>query len=164
MGMESLSVLIVEDNPHMRSMLFQVVKAVGIGHVHLAPDGTGALQTIRDQDIDILITDLAMEPFDGIDLVRLVRNSPQSAKPMLPVLMITGHLTLNSVKQARDVGVTEFLSKPISIKSVMERIEAIIYRPRDFIRCTGYFGPDRRRRTDPAFRGPFRRAADNKLA
>ena len=160
MGMESLSVLIVEDNPHMRTMLLQVVKAVGVGNVHLAGDGTTALQTIREQDIDILITDLAMEPFDGIDLVRLVRKSPESAKPMLPVLMITGHLTLNRVNQARDVGVTEFLSKPISIKMVMDRLEAIIYRPRDFIQAPDYFGPDRRRRRDPGYTGPRRRKGD----
>jgi CheY-like chemotaxis protein len=162
MGMESISVLIVEDNAHMRTVLLQVVRAVGVGKVLLANDGAQALQTIREQDIDILITDLAMEPFDGIDLIRLIRNSPSSAKPMLPVLMITGHMTLNRVQQARDAGVTEFLSKPISVKLVMDRLEAIIFRPRDFIRSSDYFGPDRRRRRDPGHRGPFRRKSDQK--
>lgn len=162
MGMERLSLLVVDDNPYMRTMLFQVVKAAGVGDVHLAADGTEALQTIRDHDIDILVTDLIMDPFDGMDLARLVRKSPDSAKPMLPILMITGHLTLTRVQQARDIGVTEMLSKPISVKSVMDRLEAIIYRPRDFIRAPDYFGPDRRRKRDPDYSGSKRRASDAK--
>lgn len=160
MALNSLKVLIVDDNAHMRSMLLQVVKSTGIGQVHLAGDSAQALQTIRDQDIDILITDMAMEPFDGIDLVRMIRRSPDSAKPMLPVLMITGHMTLSRIQEARDAGVNEFVAKPISVKAVLERLEAIIERPRDFIQAPDYFGPDRRRRRDPNYTGPKRRRGE----
>ena len=110
------------------------------------------------------MTDLAMQPLDGIDFVRLLRNSPDSPNPMAPVIMITGHSTLRRVHEARDVGVNEFLSKPVTARGVLERISAggrqsPAVRPR-----RDYFGPDRRRRADPDYNGPRRRAADGARA
>ena len=56
-----------------------------------------------------------------------------------------------------------FLTKPHA-KSVLERIHAVIYRPRPFVRTADYFGPDRRRKQDPSFNGPWRRATDPGVA
>ena len=159
-ALNSLNVLIVDDHPHMRSILLQVVKSTGVERIHLAKDSAQALQIIRDQDIDILITDMAMEPFDGIDLVRMIRRSPDSTKPLLPVLMVTGHMTLSRIQEARDAGVNEFAAKPISVKAVLERLAAIIDKPRDFIRAPEYFGPDRRRRKNAEDVKPRRRKSD----
>jgi DNA-binding response OmpR family regulator len=49
------------------------------------------------------------------------------------------------VLRARDVGVTEFMVKPITAKALTERIQTVILRPRPFLKLEGYFGPDRRR-------------------
>jgi DNA-binding response OmpR family regulator len=64
------------------------------------------------------------------------------------------------VVDARDAGVTEFVAKPLTAKAVLERIQAVIYRPRPFVRTPNYFGPDRRRREDPGFNGPWLRSTD----
>ncbi len=79
---------------------------------------------------------------------------------MAPVIMITGHSTMKRVNEARDVGVTEFLSKPVTARGVLERINRVVENPRPFVRTGDYFGPDRRRRNDPAYEGPKRRASD----
>jgi DNA-binding response OmpR family regulator len=71
--------------------------------------------------------------------------------------MLTGHTEMNRVMEARDAGVHEFLAKPISAKSIYARIRAIIERPRPFIRAGVYFGPDRRRRNNPSYKGRERR-------
>ena len=105
------------------------------------------------------MTDLAMQPLDGIDFVRLLRNSPDSPNPMAPVIMITGHSTHRRVQEARDVGVNEFLSKPVTARGVLSRIAQVVDNPRPYVRTDGYFGPDRRRRADPDYTGPRRRAA-----
>src|ERR1700761_9036360 len=90
----------------------------------------------------------------------MLRNSPDSKNPYLPIVMMTGHSEKSRVVEARDAGVTEFIAKPLTAKSVLERLQAVIYRPRPFVRTATYFGPDRRRRDDPAHVGPWRRAAD----
>jgi CheY-like chemotaxis protein len=155
-----LKILLVDDNHHMRVLLTEILRAIGVRHVFDATDGAEALQLMRSQPIDIIMSDLAMQPLDGIDFVRLLRNSPDSPAPMAPVIMITGHSTMKRVNEARDVGVNEFLSKPVTAKGVLERISRVVENPRPFIRTGDYFGPDRRRRSDPGYEGPKRRATD----
>ena len=101
-----------------------------------------------------------MEPLDGIDFVRLLRNSPDSPNPMAPVIMITGHSTMRRISEARDVGVNEFLAKPLTARGVLDRLQKVIDHPRPYIRTEDYFGPDRRRKADPNYDGPRRRSAD----
>jgi CheY-like chemotaxis protein len=155
-----LKILLVDDNHHMRVLLTEILRAIGVKQVFEAGDGAEALQMMRTHPIDIVMTDLAMQPLDGIDLVRLVRNSRDSPNPMVPVIMVTGHSTLRRVAEARDVGVTEFLSKPVTARGVIERISRVVENSRPFVRTGDYFGPDRRRRDDPAFSGPYRRSKD----
>lgn len=160
MRLELLKILVIDDIRHTRVLLTEILRAIGIQQIYEASDGAEGLQLMRAHNIDIVLTDLAMEPLDGIDFVRLLRNSPDSPNPMAPVLMITGHSTLRRIQEARDVGVNEFMAKPITARGVIERLQQIIDHPRPFIRTDDYFGPDRRRKSDPAHPGPWRRAAD----
>ncbi|HEX3407380.1 MAG TPA: response regulator [Caulobacteraceae bacterium] len=160
MRFELIKILLVDDNQHMRLLLTEILRAIGVKEVYEAANGAEAIQTLRKQPIDIVMTDLAMQPMDGIDFVRRLRNGYESPNPMVPVIMITGHSTLRRVAEARDVGVTEFLSKPVTARGVIERISRVVEHPRPFVKTTSYFGPDRRRRDDPNYPGPYRRLVD----
>jgi len=155
-----LRVLLVDDNHYMRVLLAEILRAIGVKDIYEANDGAEALQAMRNHPVDIVMTDLSMQPLDGIDFVRLLRNSPDSPNPMVPVIMITGHSTLARVAEARDAGVNEFLAKPLTARGVIERLAQVVEHPRSFVRTQDYFGPDRRRRADPNFTGPWRRASD----
>jgi DNA-binding response OmpR family regulator len=61
---------------------------------------------------------------------------------------------------ARDVGVTEFLVKPITTQNLCARLAEIVERPRPFVRAESYFGPDRRRKARDNYAGPWRRHDD----
>jgi two-component system chemotaxis response regulator CheY len=159
-NLEQLKILLVDDNHHMRVLLIQLLRAVGINKVYEAGDGAEGLQMMRSHSVDIVMTDLAMEPLDGIDFVRLLRNSSDSPNQMIPVIMVTGHLTLRRIQEARDAGVNEFVAKPITARNILERLQLIIDHPRPFVRTDDFFGPDRRRRNDPNYAGPLRRSAD----
>jgi DNA-binding response OmpR family regulator len=155
-----LKILLVDDNHYMRVLLAEILRAIGVQRIYEANDGAEGLQMMRDVDIDIVMTDLSMQPLDGIDFVRLIRNSPDSPNQMAPVIMVTGHSTRSRVSEARDCGVDEVLVKPLTAKGVIERLHQVIEHRRPYVRSEDYFGPDRRRRNDPTYRGPFRRAAD----
>jgi CheY-like chemotaxis protein len=159
-----LKILIVDDNHHMRVLLTEILRAIGVRQVFEANDGAEALHIMRAHQVDIIMTDLAMQPLDGLDFVRKLRNAPESPNPMAPVIMITGHSTQRRVTEARDAGVNEFLSKPVTARGVLERIARVVDSPRPFVRSGDYFGPDRRRRADPNYNGPRRRAADKAAA
>ncbi|HEX7760561.1 MAG TPA: response regulator [Caulobacteraceae bacterium] len=160
MRFDLLKILMVDDNHHMRTLIGEILRAIGVSHLYEAADGAAALEVLRRHDIDIVLTDLAMQPLDGIDFCRLVRNAPDSPNPMIPIIMITGHSTMRRIGEARDVGANEFLAKPITARGVIHRITEIVEHPRSFIRTQDYFGPDRRRRVDPHYRGPMRREGE----
>ena len=67
--------------------------------------------------------------------------------------MVTGHTERARVEAARDAGVTEFLAKPITTQNLLTRLIEVVERPRPFIRCEGYFGPDRRRHKTEDYAG-----------
>lgn len=160
MRFDLIKILLVDDNHHMRVLLTEILRAIGVKHVYEAGDGAEALQIMRTHQVDVVMTDLAMQPLDGIDFVRLLRNSPDSPNQMAPVIMITGHSTSRRVSEARDAGVNEFLAKPVTARGVIERIGEIVEHPRPYVRAPDYFGPERRRKTEPHFAGPWRRSAD----
>ena len=157
---DRLRILLVDDNAHMRQLLAAVLRSVGVREVFEAGDGAEALQLLREQHVDIVMTDLAMKGIDGMDLVRTLRTSRHSPCPMVPIIVVSGHATTRAVHAARAAGANEFLAKPITARGVIERIHQVIGHARAFIRTDDYFGPDRRRRTEATFRGPWRRATD----
>ena len=159
-GLEALRVLVADDNAHMRAIITVMLNIFGIKTIKDARDGSDALEVLRRWPADLAIVDFQMEPIDGVSFTRLVRTSPDSPNPYLPVIMLTGHSEMHRVVDARDAGVTEFIVKPLTAKALVDRINAVIFRQRSFIRTDGYFGPDRRRRDDPYFNGPWRRATD----
>ena len=159
-AIESLHILLVDDNQHMRSITSAILQSAGIRKVREASDGAVALDALRDQPVDLVIVDFNMFPLDGVEFTRLVRNSPDSANPYLPIIMMTGHSEKHRVVEARDAGVTEFVVKPITAKAIFERIQAVIFRPRPFVKNDTYFGPCRRRTDSTNYRGPKRRATD----
>jgi DNA-binding response OmpR family regulator len=128
--------------------------------VHECRDGAQALDFVKREPVDIAIVDFHMEPVDGVQFTKLIRKGPDSPNPMLPIIMLTGSGEKTRVFEARDAGVTEFIVKPMTTRALYDRINAVVFRPRPFVRSAIYFGPCRRRRQDPAFTGPFRRSAD----
>lgn len=159
-GFERLRVLIVEDNQHMRSLLRSLLNSIGIREIYEAGHGSAALEVLNDKRCDLVLSDLAMKPMDGIDFTREIRQSPKSVNPFMPIVMITGHTEKHRVEVARDAGVTEFLAKPITAQSLFARIGQIMENPRAFVRCASYFGPDRRRKAQEDYAGPWRRHDD----
>ncbi len=157
----SLKILLVEDNQHMRSIVTAILKGSGIRAVREARDGAEGLDMLRQFPADIALVDFNMDPLDGVEFTRLLRNAPDSSNPYLPVVMITGHSERSRVMQARDCGVNEFVVKPLTARALLGRLDSVIMRPRPFIRCKTYFGPDRRRNADTDYAGPFRRHSDS---
>jgi len=158
--LRSLNVLLVDDNQHMRMITATILHSAGIRSIREMPDGAAALTALREGVCDLAIVDFNMFPLDGVEFTRLVRNSPDSPNPYLPIIMLTGHSEKNRVMEARDAGVTEFVTKPITAKALFDRIQAVIFRPRAYVKTEGYFGPDRRRTSPADYVGPKRRRTD----
>lgn len=155
-----LKLLLIEDNQHMRTIIKTILKGAGMFDVREARDGAEGLSVLRHFPADIALVDFSMTPIDGVEFTQMVRLASDTTNPYLPIIMITGHSERERVTDARDAGITEFVVKPLTARSLLARMQTVVTHPRPFIRCKSYFGPDRRRRREAAYAGPYRRDAD----
>jgi DNA-binding response OmpR family regulator len=153
-----LRVLVVDDSRFMTRVVTQILKAMGVGHVHTAHSGYDGFLAAKEFGPDIVISDWDMDGGEGPELVHLLRSDEDSPCPYVNILMLTGFAERKRVLEARDFGITEFLTKPVSAKALYSRIVAMVERPRAFVRVgDAYFGPDRRRIANEDYGGPERR-------
>ncbi len=145
--LKDVNFLIVDDNAFMHTIIRRVLSALNAEQVREASDGEDALQVMQTFVPDIIILDWEMTPMDGLEFTRKVRLSKDSPNDFAPIIMVSGHSERGRIVAARDAGVNEFVVKPISAKALFDRIQAVIERPRPFVRLKNYFGPDRRRKT-----------------
>ena len=160
---DRVRVLVVDDNAHMRKLVMTILQAFGVQQIGEAENGERAWTVLRETNPDVVVLDWVMEGMSGLDLIQMIRTNPQAPNPFVPVIMLTGHTSLDHVRQARDAGVNEFIAKPVSVKTMMSRLVAVIEHPRPYVRTGGYFGPCRRRRMED-FHGPERRVDKPKQA
>lgn len=158
----NIKFLVVEDNSFMQTVIRRVLAALGAREVRECNDGADALKILQTFAADIIITDWAMDPIDGIELTQMIRAAPDSLNPYVPIIMLSAYSELNRIVQARDSGVNEFVVKPVSVNALFNRIEAVTEKPRAFIRAKDFFGPDRRRRV-VSFTDPGRRTVSTTL-
>lgn len=144
--LQALSVLVVDDNKFMRTVVENLCKGLGLGDFRQAETVDQGLAAMRDNTIDLVITDWHMEPTDGLEFVHYLRNDPKSPNPYVPIIMLTGHGDRDRVCEARDAGVNMFMAKPISAKAMYDRLVWMVNHPLPFLRTRNYFGPDRRRK------------------
>lgn len=152
---DRLSVMIIEDSPFFRSMLAEILRSLKVGKIMQMEDGAAAITHLRQaaknsmtlQALlpDLIICDYVMSPIDGAMVLRWLRQHDESPDRFAPFIMISGAADRDKVHQSRDWGVTEFMAKPFSVKSVADHLIAAIETPRHFIYTKDYFGPDRRR-------------------
>ncbi|QQG37128.1 MAG: response regulator [Micavibrio aeruginosavorus] len=143
---KTVSILVVDDMKPMVSLVSGLLKVFGFSAIYTADNPEDAFAQFCRYKPDIVLTDWQMQPFDGLELIRMIRRDPRSPNKFVPVIMMSGYSHRIRVEQARDVGVTEFLVKPFTAKDLFARIEQLIERPRQFVDSGQFFGPDRRRR------------------
>jgi CheY-like chemotaxis protein len=158
----NISILLIDPDKELSLLIRKVLKSLGFSTVHVARDGSSALQLMRKEMIDIIITDWDMSPMSGIEFLSHVRNDENSPNSFVPIIMLTGHAKRKHVEIARDKGITEFMVKPFTTKALCERIILVIDHPRNFVMSPNYRGPDRRRRLLDAGEHGDRRQSEEK--
>jgi two-component system chemotaxis response regulator CheY len=143
--LQSLEVLVVEDNQYMRKVIRNILVNLGVKNVHEASDGIAGLEAIRMFAPDMVILDWEMPLLNGAELVRIVRSPGVFPVPDVPIVMLTGHVERWRVVEATRLGVHEFLKKPVSGKSLLDRMVSILSNPRPMVRLGDYYGPEPRK-------------------
>ncbi|MGQ4079527.1 response regulator transcription factor [Streptococcus dysgalactiae] len=93
-------------------------------HVHVASNGQEALNYLENTHIDLMVADIMMPVMDGYSLVKLLRESGQQ----LPILMMTAKSQFESLEEAFQLGVDDYLVKPIILSELVLRIKSLLRR------------------------------------
>jgi CheY-like chemotaxis protein len=134
-------VLVVDDEHYMRKVVRTLLMSIGVRTIYEAPDGPTGLETIRTMAPDVVIVDWQMPGLDGAAFVRMVRSPQTFPFPNIPIIMLTGHGERSRVVEAVQIGVNEFLLKPVSSKALHSRMVSILTKPRTVVQAGTYYGP-----------------------
>ncbi|HUZ17901.1 MAG TPA: sigma-54 dependent transcriptional regulator [Spirochaetia bacterium] len=104
------NVLVVDDEKNIREGLGKALELDG-HNVLLAPDGRKAMDIVNNTDIDLVVADLKMPGLSGQELLKQI----SSAYPMIPVIILTGHGTIETAVDAMRDGAFDFLTKPVNL-------------------------------------------------
>ncbi|MBI2714912.1 MAG: response regulator [Rhizobiales bacterium] len=134
-------VLVVDDEHYMRKVVRTLLMSIGVRTIYEAANGPTGLELIRSVSPDLAIVDWEMPGIDGTEFVRIVRSPETFPLPNIPIIMLTGHGERSRVIESVQVGVNEFLLKPVSSKALKDRMIAVLTNPRPFVRSGDYYGP-----------------------
>lgn len=116
---ENQSILIVDDEEIIRDFLSEVLEDYDIS---MACDGDEAIEKLKKRSFDLVITDLRMPKVPGEEVVKAARELYPNAK----VIVISGYSSLYTVSQSVSHGACAFLSKPFSIKELMQTVSSAL--------------------------------------
>ena len=143
--LHAIKVLVVDDEHYMRKVVRTLLMSSGVRTIYEAADGPAGLELIRSMAPDVVILDWEMPGLDGAGFLRMVRSPDTFPFPDIPIIMLTGHGERSRVIEAVQIGVNEFLLKPVSSKALQDRLVAVLTKPRPLVKSGDYYGPAPRR-------------------
>lgn len=149
LDLSMLKIMVVDDNAYMCDIVRRLLNSMQIKDVLIARDAETALTMMRTTLPDVLIVDLEMGRVDGLAFVRQLRSSERTAEKEIKILLLTAHTEVDKVMAARDSGVHDVLAKPISFKTLYDRLQSVVIDDRPFVEVEHYTGPCRRRKPTP---------------
>lgn len=119
-------ILIVEDEPGIRMGLSYTLAPLH-AEIFQAENGVEALKVLAADDVDLVITDLAMPEMNGLELLRRLRMGPKK----YPALVMTAHLDQIMIKQINQLGALGLIDKPWSDEEMLEVVKNILLKQKE---------------------------------
>lgn len=154
---KDIKVLIASDSKHFVTLIRQGLTAGGITMISEVDNSHKALNELTLRIPDVMVISWNFKPLSGIDFCRTIRCNPQSPARYLPIIIANEFSDKKQIVMARDVGINDLLLVPFSANNLINKVLYVIENPRPFIETADYFGPDRRRKEDPNYKGQERR-------
>ena len=119
---QSLRVLVVDDSPLARKFISRVLNTLGIERITQASDGSEAIETLKSEMFDLVVTDYNMPEVNGRELTEYIRK--ESEQSHIPVLMVSSEVNEAHLSNIEQSGVNAMCDKPFE----PENVRKILYR------------------------------------
>ena len=120
----NMRVLIVDDYKTMLRIIRNLLKQIGFSNVEEASDGSTALDIMRGEQIDLVISDWNMEPMTGLQLLKEVRADDNLKDT--PFIMVTAESKTENVVAAKQAGVSNYIVKPFNAETLKTKLESVL--------------------------------------
>jgi len=115
--MDNFKILIVDDENDFRETIIKRLRARKID-IEGADSGPQALEMLDAQDFDVIVLDVKMPGMDGIETLREIKLK----KPLVEVIMLTGHASVESGIQGMQLGAFDYVMKPVALDDLMDKL------------------------------------------
>jgi DNA-binding NtrC family response regulator len=114
-------ILLIDDDEQVLKSLGMLLESEG-HEVTSIRDPEKAEEAVRQEDCDLLITDVRMSPVDGIQLLRVARE----AKPDVPTIVISAYTSEQTLKESMQFGCSAYIKKPFQIEEVLDAVKTAL--------------------------------------
>ena len=118
MGLKEIRILIVDDEQDLLDTMAKRMRKRGM-IVHASSNGPDALELIQKESIDVVLLDVRMPQMNGIDVLKRIKE----IDPLMAVVMLTGHASIESAVTGMEHGAFDYLIKPVDFDSLCYMIE-----------------------------------------
>ncbi|MGQ1890177.1 response regulator [Thermophagus sp. OGC60D27] len=115
-------ILISEDDKLIAGIIGKIL-ARDDHQIKIVPDGAMAIKELREEQYDLIITDMIMPGYSGLDVLRYVRRQLRSHSP---VLIMSGMSEKEYVRKAKKMGATDFITKPIKEEKLRRKVSQLL--------------------------------------
>ena len=122
-----LSVLVVEDNEINAIVVEGFLDHMG-HEVNVVTTGEAAVETVRDEQVDVVLMDISLPGIDGVEATRRIRNLGRPAHRELPIIAMSAHVFQNEIAHVLDAGMNAFVGKPVSPERLAEALAQVVLR------------------------------------
>jgi two-component system chemotaxis response regulator CheY len=119
-----MTVLVVDDFATMRRIIRNILRDLEFKKILEAEDGTAAVDILKTQKVDLIISDWNMPKMTGLELLKWVRSNEDTKD--IPFLMVTAEAQKENVIEAVKAKVSNYIVKPFTAQTLAEKLEKII--------------------------------------
>ncbi|HED00392.1 MAG TPA: response regulator [Proteobacteria bacterium] len=120
---KNMRILVVDDFNTMRRIVKNILKQLGFENVGEAENGQEALEVLKKEKFDFVITDWNMPVMTGLDLLKAIKAD--AALKDLPVMMVTAEAQQQNIVEAVKTGASNYIVKPFTAEVLEEKISKI---------------------------------------
>jgi two-component system chemotaxis response regulator CheY len=121
---KDLTVLVVDDFSTMRRIVRNILRELDFKNILEADDGTSALEILKANKVDLIVSDWNMPKMTGLELLKLVRSSEQTKT--IPFLMVTAEAQKENIVEAVKARVSNYIIKPFTAMTLSEKLAKIL--------------------------------------
>ena len=123
MNIRDARILVVEDDATMSSFVEGTLRRLGITSIEICTDGNSALQAVSAFRPDLVLTDVHMQPMDGIEFVQRLRKHPSEGLRSTRVIFMSADASKDTLADATSQGTFGYIVKPPRLDTLRSKLE-----------------------------------------